>query len=347
MILALVDEAVTSGARLFMVCRQLAIAARTLQRWRKHGPEGGQDRRHGPRTTPKNKLPDKDCKLLLEVLNSEPYRDLSPKQIVPRLADKGIYLASESTMYRVLEAAGQNNHRQPTKPRTSNKPQERVADGPAQLLCWDITYLPTTVRGQFFYLYVFLDIWSRKIVGWGVNDQQCGEFAAELLLATCDRLDVDTDGIVLHSDNGKPMKGSSMLSTMQWLGIVPSFSRPHVSDDNPYVESLFRTLKYRPGCSDMRFDSIDDAVRWVETFVRWYNHEHLHSGIGFVTPNDRHTGRDITVLQARRRIYKRAHLAHPERWTGKVRSWHRPVKVRLHPDRQALELKPKSVRRSA
>jgi transposase InsO family protein len=347
MILALVDEAVTSGARLFMVCRQLVITARMLQRWRKQGHEGGQDRRVGPRTTPKNKLPEADRTHLLEVLNSAPYRDLSPKQIVPRLADNGIYLASESTMYRVLEAAGQNNHRQPTKPRTNNKPEERVADGPAQLLCWDITYLLTTVRGHFFYLYVFLDIWSRKIVGWGVNDQQCGEFAAELLLATCDGLGVDTDGIVLHSDNGKPMKGSSMLSTMQWLGIVPSFSRPHVSDDNPYVESLFRTLKYRPGGADLRFDSLEDAVRWVEAFVRWYNHEHLHSGIGFVTPNDRHTGRDIPVLQARRRLYKRANRAHPERWTGKVRAWHRTVTVRLHPDRQALELKPKSERRSA
>jgi putative transposase len=207
MILSLVDEAVASGARLFIVCKQLAITARALQRWRQQGPEGGQDRRRGPRTTPKNKLPDSERTHLLEVLNSEPYRDLSPKQIVPRLADEGIYIASESTMYCVLEEAGQNNQRQPTKPRKNHRPEERVADGPAQLLCWDITYLPTTVRGHFFYLYVFLDIWSRKIVGWGVNDQQCGEFASELLEATCDNLGVATKGIVLHADNGKPMKG--------------------------------------------------------------------------------------------------------------------------------------------
>ena len=347
MILALVDEAVTAGARLFMVCRQLLIPARTLQRWRKQGPDGGEDRRHGPRTARKNKLPAAEREHLLEVLNSEPYRDLSPKQIVPRLADNKVYLASESTMYRVLEEAGQNNHRQPTKPRLNNKPQERVADGPAQLLCWDITYLPTTVRGRFFYLYVFLDIWSRKIVGWGVNEEQCGAFAAQLLEATCADLGANTCGIVLHSDNGKPMKGSSMLSTMQWLGIVPSFSRPHVSDDNPYIESLFRTLKYRPGASNMRFDTLDEAVRWVHAFVRWYNEEHLHSGIGFVTPNDRHQGRDIPLLEARRRLYKRANAAHPERWTGKVRSWNRPRKVRLHPDRQAIALKPDAQRISA
>lgn len=347
MILALVDEALNSGARLFMICRQLVITARMLQRWRLQGPEGGQDRRRGPRTSPKNKLPDTERTNLLEVLNSEPYRDLSPKQIVPRLADQNIYLASESTMYRVLEEAGLNNHRQPTKPRANNKPEERVADGPCQLLCWDITYLPTTVRGHFFYLYVFLDIWSRKIVGWGVNEQQCGEFAAQLFEATCGGLGVATKGIVLHSDNGKPMKGSSMLSTMQWLGIVPSFSRPHVSDDNPYVESLFRTLKYRPGCSDMRFDTIEQAAHWVERFVHWYNHEHLHSGIGFVTPNDRHVGSDIAILEARRAVYKRANRANPERWTGKVRSWRRPVKVCLHPDRQAIELRSTTEHRSA
>jgi putative transposase len=347
MILSLVDEAVTAGARLFMVCRQLIIPARTLQRWRKQGPDGGEDRRHGPHTTPKNKLADAERKHLLEVLNSEPYCDLSPKQIVPRLADNKVYLASESTMYRVLEEAGQNNHRQPTKPRVNNKPQERVATGPAQLLCWDITYLPTTVRGRFFYLYVFLDIWSRKIVGWGVHEEQCGAFASELLEAACDELGVDTDGIVLHSDNGKPMKGSSMLSTMQWLGIVPSFSRPHVSDDNPYIESLFRTLKYRPGSANMRFDTVDEAVRWVQQFACWYNDEHLHSGIGFVTPNDRHHGRDIPVLEARRRLYKRANAAHPERWTGHVRAWNRPRKVRLHPDRQAIALKPINQRLSA
>jgi transposase InsO family protein len=345
--LLLIDEALASGARLRKICQVLEITERSVQRWRQQGPDGGDDRRRGPHKPPLNKLSTEDRAHLLRVVNSEPYRNLSPKQIVPRLADQGVYLASESTIYRVLDEAGQNTHRQPTKPRISSKPEERVADGPAQLLCWDITYLPTTVRGHYFYLYVFLDIWSRKIVGWGVNEQQCGQFAADLLQATCDRLGMATKGIVLHSDNGKPMKGSSMLCTMQWLGIVPSFSRPHVSDDNPYVESLFRTLKYRPGCSDMRFDTLDEAVRWVERFVTWYNQEHLHSGIGFVTPNDRHAGRDFPVLEARRRVYKRANRANPERWTGKVRSWARPVKVRLHPDRQAIQLTPTPERRSA
>jgi putative transposase len=336
--LSLVDEAVASGARIKAACERLNVTPRTLERWRKLGPEGGEDRRRGPRTTPKNALAAEERAHLLEVANSEPYRDLSPKQIVPRLADEGIYIASESTFYRVLEAEGQNTHRQPTKPRTNHKPVERVADGPGQLLCWDITYLPTTVRGIYFYLYLFLDVWSRKIVGWGVHNEQCGDFASQLLEAACDRLHTDPAGIVLHSDNGKPMKGSSMLSTMQFLGIVPSFSRPHVSDDNPFVEAIFRTLKYRPGSAGLRFDTLDDAVAWVEKLVHWYNHEHLHSAIGFVTPHDRHTGADIAILNARRLVYKRAHRAHPERWTGEVRAWKRHAQVRLHPDRPAIAL---------
>jgi transposase InsO family protein len=340
MILRLVDEAVASGARVKTACQRLQVSARTLQRWGKQGPDGGQDRRRGPRTTPPNALPPKDRARLLELANSERYRDLSPKQIIPRLADEGIYIASESTLYRLLEAEGQKRHREPSRPRTHHKPPERVADGPGQLLCWDITYLPTTVRGRFFFLYVFLDVWSRKIVGWGVHDEQCGNFAAQLLEATCERLGASTTGMVLHSDNGKPMKGSSMLSTIQWLGIVPSFSRPHVSDDNPYAEAVFRTLKYRPGSAGIRFDTLEEASDWVAKLVRWYNYEHLHSAIGFVTPHDRHTGADIAILNARKLVYKRAYRAHPERWTGNVRAWSRPNKVKLHPDRPTIVLKP-------
>jgi putative transposase len=345
--LTVIEEAVCSGARLSEACKLAGVTPRTLQRWRAQGAEGGEDRRRGPNKAPRNKLSDAEREHILEVVNSEPYRDLSPKQIVPRLADQGQYIGSESTIYRVLEEAGQKSHREPIKPRAFHKPQERTATGPCQILCWDITYLPAAVRGQFYYLYLFLDIWSRKIVGWGVHDEQCGRFAAELLEATCDSLGVCADGIVLHSDNGKPMKGSSMLSTMQLLGIVPSFSRPHVSDDNPYVESLFRTLKYRPGYAGQRFGSLEEALAWVARFVRWYNHEHMHSAIGFVTPHDRHAGRDVTILAARRCVYAKAHTQHPERWTGDVRAWKRPAKVRLHPDRELINLTPRGDRLSA
>jgi transposase InsO family protein len=250
-------------------------------------------------------------------------------------------------MYRILKEVGQDAHRQPSKPRSNTRPKQHVATGPCQLLCWDNTYLPSTVRGAFYYLYLFLDVWSRKIVGWAVNDVQCGEFAAELLQSVCDDMDVSTDGVVLHADNGKSMKGSSMLSTMQWLGIVPSFSRPNVSDDNPYVEALFRTLKYRPGYASQRFATPADAVAWVERFVQWYNNEHMHSGIGFVTPHDRHTGNDIELLAKRRAVYAQAHQRHPERWTRNVRRWQRPRVVKLQPDREAVALSPKQSASSA
>ena len=340
MTLALVDEALASGARLKPICKVLGISTRSIDRWRALGEDGGEDRRHGPHATPKNALSKVEQDAILDVVNSPEFRDLSPKQIVPRLADLGLYVGSESTLYRVLAKAGQNTHRQPTKPATRNKPKQTIADGPGQVLCWDITYLPGEVRGKFYYLYVFLDIWSRKIVGWGVHEEQCGEFAASLLEATCDRLGTCAVGARLHSDNGSPMKGSTMLSTMQWLGIVPSFSRPNVSDDNPFVESIFRTLKYRPG-TPARFTSLADAVAWVDKLVRWYNFEHLHSGIGFVTPEDRHTGADVAILLRRRAVYRKANKRHPERWTGNVRAWGRPETVTLHPDRPAITLQPR------
>lgn len=347
MTLSLIEEAVCSGARVHEACKLTGVTPRTLQRWRGQGPDGGDDRRRGPHKPPINKLCDAEREHILEVVNSESYRDLSPKQIVPRLADQGEYIGSESTIYRILEEAGQKSHREPAKPRACHKPQARTATGPCQILCWDITYLPAAVRGQFYYLYLFLDIWSRKIVGWGVHDEQCSKHAAELLEATCETLDVVPGRTVLHSDNGKPMKGSSMLSTMQLLGIVPSFSRPHVSDDNPYVESLFRTLKYRPGYAGQRFESLEEAVAWVERFVRWYNHEHLHSAIGFVSPHDRHEGRDVQILAGRRRVYTKTNRCHPERWTGNVRKWGRPTRVRLNPDRDLIDLTPRGDRMSA
>ena len=340
MILSLVDEAVRSGARHHKACEVIELPARTLQRWRKQGPLGGDDRRKGSHTPPANKLSEAERAKVVEVATSEAMRDLSPRQIVPRLADQGDYVGSESTFYRVLKQLGLMTHRGPVKARTNTRPKARAATGPNQLLCWDITYLPAAVRGTFFYLYVFLDVWSRKIVGWGVNDEESDSFAAQLLHATCDQLGVRSKGIVLHSDNGSPMKGATMLAMMTSLGIVSSFSRPRVSDDNPFIEALFRTLKYRPDHPTSRFQTLEEAVAAIEAFVRWYNHEHLHSAIGFVTPQARHVGADLPILAHRRLVYEQAHAEHPERWTGKIRPWDRPEVVHLNPDRPAITVSP-------
>jgi transposase InsO family protein len=252
---------------------------------------------------------------------------------VPRLADRGVYIASESTFYRVLHAESLQHRRGRARPPTPRN-REHVATRPWQVASWDITYLRTHVRGRFFYLYLLEDVWSRKILGWAVHDNESSGRAAALVervreAASADG--VDLAGWVLHSDNGIPMRGATMLATMQRLGIVPSFSRPAVSDDNPFSESLFRTLKYVPDYPRSGFSTLADARAWVANFVDWYNNRHLHSGIAFVAPADRHAGRDVAILARRRRTFEQARRRRPDRWTRSCRAWERPLTVRLNP----------------
>ncbi len=326
-----IDEAVRSGARLEPVCQELTLSARTVQRWRKQG--GGEDRRLGPKSDPPNKLSPAERQRVLEIANAPEHRDLSPRQIVPNLADQGVYVASESTFYRILNEEGQLRHRHKSRPASGRKPREHVATEPCQVWSWDITYLKNPVRGIFYYLYLFMDIWSRKIVGAQVYDLESSDLASELFESICDRLDVDPSRIVLHSDNGSPMKGSSLLTTLQSLGVVTSFSRPSVSDDNPYSEALFRTLKYRPEYPSGPFESLEDANAWASWFVDWYNTEHLHSAIRFVTPDDRHSGREAEVLRQRREVYEKARAQNPKRWSGSTRNWDVIEKVYLNPEK--------------
>ena len=284
--------------------------------------------RHGPKTEPSNKLSTRERQQVLDVVNRPEFEDLSPNQIVPKLADEGTYVCSQATMYRVLKEEKQLAHRGRGKEPSPRQPVQRVATRPNHIWSWDITYLRGPVRGEFFYLYMVVDIWSRKVVGWAVHQQECMEYAAELIRRTARAEDVQLDQLTLHSDNGGPMKGSTMLATLQALGIVPSFSRPKVSDDNPYSESLFRTLKYRPGYPDGPFESLAAARRWVGDFVRWYNYEHQHSGIAYVRPVDRHEGRDADILAARRTVYEAAKARHPERWGSRpTRRWEAPKRV--------------------
>jgi putative transposase len=327
-ILRLIDEVTAEGVGLAAATKVLGVSARSIERWRKQG--GGEDRRRGPTSEPANKLSAKEREQVLQVVDSVEYRDLSPKQIVPKLADEGTYLASESTVYRILRAKGQLAHREKSRP-ASRKPDEKVATGPCQVWSWDITYLRSALRGCFFYLYLVVDIWSRKIVGWTVEESESTDFAAELFRRTCADLGIDPNGLVLHSDNGGPMKGSTMLATLQRLGVVASFSRPRVSDDNPYSEALFRTMKYRPGYPSKPFSSVEEARQWVAGFVAWYNTEHLHSAVSFVTPDDRHSGRDLLLLEKRHQVYERARRRHPERWSRHTRSWVHIEEVVLNP----------------
>lgn len=332
--MSLVAEAVEAGARQERAADVLGLRARTLQRWRTQDAEkGGEDRRRGPLSEPANKLSSEERESVVETANSPEYRDLSPKQIVPRLADKGQYLASESTVYRMLREEKQMKHRERSRPPTSRRPQEHVATGPNQVWAWDITYLPGPVRGRFFFLYLILDVWSRKVVGWAVHAEENATHASQLFLRSCYSLDLDPNGLVLHSDNGGPMKGSTMLATLQWLGVVASFSRPRVSDDNAFAEAIFRTLKYCPEYPSRPFASLDEAIAWVGAFVGWYNTQHLHSAIRYVTPDDRHFGREEAILANRQRVYEEARRRKPERWSGSVRDWSPVEAVHLNSER--------------
>jgi transposase InsO family protein len=330
MILDLVKEATDAGAGFDSACDVLGLSGRSVQRWRL--PGGGEDRRYGPRREPANKLSALEKRTILAVANSPEYRDVSPKQIVPRLADQGIWVGSESSFYRTLAEHDLVHHRERSHPATAHRPSEHVATGPWQLASWDITYLRTHVAGAFLYLYLVVDVWSRKILGWQVHEVESKELAAELIDRIAAHADVDLAGWVLHADNGGPMKGSTMVATLQRLGVIPSFSRPRVSDDNPFSEALFRTMKYRPAYPTSGFASIEEARAWVERFVRWYNTEHLHSGIRYVTPEDRHSGRDVEILANRRRVYEQARSKNPSRWSRNTRNWERIEVVRLNPE---------------
>lgn len=330
MILGLVQETVDAGARLKKACEILGIDARTVQRWKRQGI--GDDRRAGPRRRPGNRLTGTEQRHVLEILNRPDFCDLSPKQVVVRLADEGIYVASESTMYRILRAVDQVKHRERScAPRRSPRPRELVATGPNQVWSWDITYLASPVRGVFFYLYMVIDVWSRKIVGFAVHEEESSDHAAALVASACDAEGIAPEQLVIHSDNGSPMKGATLLATLQELGVTTSFSRPQVKNDNPFSESLFRTTKYRPEYPNGPFGSLDAARAWVAWFVRWYNREHRHSAIRFVTPAQRHAGQDAAILQRRREVYETARARRPERWTGRTRDWTPVDTVTLNP----------------
>lgn len=327
--ISLIQEACAAGSRKRLACELLGISLRTLERWEKE--DTPKDKRRGPINSPANKFTEQERAQILETANAVEYSHLPPTQIVPKLADQGIYIGSESSFYRVLNQAQQLEHRSLARPRNHQKPTELVAFKPNQIWSWDITYLTTTIAGKFFYLYLFLDIYSRKIVGFDVFEKESAEHASQVVCKAYGTEGVQEGEVVLHSDNGSPMKGSTMLVTLQKLGIVPSFSRPSVSNDNPYSESLFKTLKYCPRYPRKPFASIESAKKWVLGFVHWYNHDHHHSGINFVTPIARHEGLHKSILEKRAQIYEIARKRNPNRWSKKIRNWETIERVYLNP----------------
>ncbi len=310
-----IQDANQTGARVNPACREVGISLRTYRRWYKAGQVSADLRPDAVRQSPKNKLSASEQAAIIAVCNLPRFASLPPTQIVPTLLDEGMYHGSESTFYRVLKQHNQLKHRGRSQaPSASKAPQTFTATGPGQVFCWDITYLPSPVRGQFYYLYMIEDVYSRKIVGQEVYDCESGALAAKLLERTLISEKALHTGVVLHSDNGAPMKAQTMRMKAYELGVVTSYSRPRVSNDNPFAESLFKTCKYHPNWPTEGFKNLDSAREWVLTFTRWYNNEHKHSQLNFVTPSQRHMGEDKAILAKRKLTMQQAKEVNPIRW---------------------------------
>ena len=335
-----IDTALHAGARLRLACATAGIHVRTLQRWKtEEGLTRGDRRPDAVRPRPAHALTAEERTQVLEVANEARFADLPPARIVPMLADEGVYLASESTFHRLLRDAGQTAHRGRAKaPAASRPPTTHIATAPRQVWCWDMTYLPSTVAGRWFHLYLILDLYSRKIVGWEVHETDAAEHAAHLVRRTAlaEGIAALADKPVLHGDNGATLKATTVLAMLHWLGIKPSYSRPRVSDDNAYAEALFRTAKYRPEFPARGFEDLAAARAWASHFVHWYNVEHRHSGIRYVSPAQRHAGADQAILAARHALYVEARERHPARWSRHTRNWSPAGPVTLNPERESV-----------
>lgn len=335
-----IEVAHRAGARLHLACATAGIDVRTLQRWKATaGPIKGDGRPEAVRPTPAHALSEAERAEVLRVANEPRFADVPPARIVPMLADEGVYLASESTFARLLREQGQTAHRGRAKaPQAQRPPTTHVATAPRQVWCWDMTYLPARVDGRWFHLYLILDLYSRKIVGWEVHETDAAEHAAHLVRRTALAEGIATRAAkpILHGDNGATLKATTVLAMLHWLGVKPSYSRPRVSDDNAYAEALFRTAKYRPEFPAHGFANLDAARAWATGFVHWYNVEHRHSGIRYVTPAQRHAGEDRAILEARHVLYLQARARNPSRWSRQTRDWSPIDAVTLNPERDSV-----------
>ena len=308
-----------------------------MQRWQADdGLSRGDRRPEADRPTPAPALTAAERARIIAVANEPRFAETPPARIVPALADEGTYLASEASFHRVLRAAGQVTRRGRARP--PRPPSTHIATAPGQVWCWDLTFLPAQIEGRWFFWYLILDLFSRKIVGCAVHDTDSAEHAAHLARRTAlaEGVHASHPKPVRHGDNGASLKATTVRAMLAWLGIRPSYSRPRVSDDNPFVEALFRTAKYRPAFPPKGFADLDAARPWAAAFVPWYNHAHRHSGIRYVTSAERHAGQDRPLLARRHALYQQARARNPRRWSRQTRNWTPMAAVTLNPERNAV-----------
>ena len=331
-----IELAVSNGARRQAACAIMGIAATTFRRWKPSGSEPVlvDQRPNATRPSPSNQLSERERQRIISVCNEPVFSNLSPSQIVPRLADQGVYIASESSFYRVLKSEGQLQHRGRAKRKQTRLPTTHIAEEPNDVWMWDITYLPTRTIGRHYYLYMIEDLYSRYGVHWEVHETESGAFASTLIAQAVLKCCKNGERPLLHSDNGSPMKSFTMRAKLEALGIKPSYSRPRVSNDNPYIESMFRTVKYCPQWPSQGFDSLNAARNWVASFIRWYNEEHRHSALNYITPGQQYRGEGQKLLEAREDLYQQAKERHPSRWSGATRNWQSVNAVALNPEKK-------------
>jgi transposase InsO family protein len=282
----------------------------------------------------RHRFSDEERKRLIETVNHPRFADLHPAQIVAILAEEKDYVGSESSIYRIMRQEGLLNHRGRSRsPRQKREAPVLEASGVHQVLVWDITLLPGAVKGQYYYLYMVMDVWSRRILGVEAHEQETGDHARGFFARVIRDEGIDKDSAtVLHSDNGAPMRSYTLAAKLAELGVKRSFSRPGVSNDNAFAESLFRTMKYHESYPHRRFRDLLSVRTWVDGFVDWYNNEHRHSGIKYVTPNQRHYGQAEEICNRRQQTYEKAREMNPRRWSRHLRDWSQPKKVQInHP----------------
>jgi transposase InsO family protein len=335
-IVGLLEEGISRGASAKAVANLFGLATRTLRRWglmiRAQGFSC--DQRKGASRYVMHRLSKEERERVLSTVNDPRFADLTPGQIVAILAEEEVYVGSESTIYRIMRQEGLLNHRGRSRPpREPREPPVLEATGIHQVLAWDITLLPGPVKGQFYYLYMVMDVWSRRILGVEVHDRECGELARDFFDRVCRDEGISKgSATILHADNGAPMRSYTLAAKLAELGISLSFSRPRVSNDNAYAESWFRTMKYHQSYPVRRFRDLLSVRALVDGFVDWYNAEHRHSGIKYVTPNQRHYGEADAICTIRQQTYEQARQQHPRCWARPPRDWSQPQNVQVnHP----------------
>lgn len=292
-------------------CKMMGVPRSSVYRLKRPKPAKSEAERSRP-ASPRG-LSTEEQEQVRDLLNSEQHQDNSPRTVYAQLLDEGSYLCHWRTMYRILEVFEEVRERRNQVRRPNYTKPELLATAPNQLWSWDITKLRGPVTWTYYYLYVMLDVFSRYVVGWLLAERESAALAQELTLAACTKQQIQPGQLTIHADRGSSMIAKSMALLMSDLGVGKSHSRPHVSDDNPFSEAQFRTLKYSPTYPD-RFGSLADARTWCEQFFIWYNQEHYHTGLGLLTPSDVHHGRAPQILDQRQRVLQQAYAAHPERF---------------------------------